>query len=249
MTAPAPTSPDRAADVPDVLPRTPEQLQALAEQGAEKLAGASAEDVLRWTFDTFGDGAIVAASMGDTVVAHLASVVHPGVELLFLDTGFHFPETIGTADAVETVYDVRLRRVSAELTLAEQEATYGPRLYERDPDLCCSLRKVTPLQQALSTRQAWVTGLRRAESVTRAGAQEISWDARRGLVKVNPIVAWSDDDVERYAAENGVLRNPLLDDGYPSIGCAPCTRRVAPGEDARAGRWAGFGKKECGIHL
>jgi phosphoadenosine phosphosulfate reductase len=132
--------------------------------------------------------------------------------------------------------------------LAGQDATHGKDLYKTDPDLCCQLRKVQPLATALAEYDAWATGLRRAETHNRVIAPVVGWDARKGKVKVSPLARWSDDDVQRYITENGVLVNPLVYDGYPSIGCAPCTRRVAPGDDPRSGRWAGTNKTECGIH-
>ena len=218
------------------------------DQAAEALENATAEEILTWAVTTFGDGLVVTSSMQDAVVPHLASRVRPGIKVLFLDTGYHFAETIGMRDAVDSVYDVEVVNVVPQQTVAEQDAEYGAELFSRDPDLCCALRKVEPLQDALRPYTAWATGLRRAESPTRANAKAVEWDADRRRVKVNPIVTWSDDDVERYIEEHGLLVNPLRDDGYPSIGCAPCTRRVAPGEDPRAGRWAGQNKSECGLH-
>jgi phosphoadenosine phosphosulfate reductase len=143
---------------------------------------------------------------------------------------------------------VTLIPITPVQTVAEQDAAYGPELYKRDPDLCCKLRKVQPLQESLQEYDAWATGLRRAETHNRVIAPVVGWDARKGKVKVSLLARWSDDDVERYIAQHGVLVNPLVYDGYPSIGCAPCTRRVAPGEDPRSGRWAGTAKTECGIH-
>jgi phosphoadenosine phosphosulfate reductase len=186
--------------------------------------------------------------MGDAVLAHVASRVAPGVDVVFLDTGYHFPETIGTADAVGATMDVTLIPITPVQTVAEQDAEYGPELYLRDPDLCCELRKVIPLRDTLARYDAWATGLRRAETRNRAIAPVVGWDAKKGKVKVSPLARWSDDDVDRYIDEHGVLVNPLAYDGYPSIGCAPCTRRVAPGDDPRSGRWAGTAKTECGIH-
>jgi phosphoadenosine phosphosulfate reductase len=144
--------------------------------------------------------------------------------------------------------NVNLIPITPVQTVAEQDAEYGPDLYKRDPDLCCNLRKVQPLNRLLQDYDAWATGVRRAETRNRVIAPVVGWDARKGKVKVSPLARWTDDDVERYVAEHGVLVNPLLFDGYPSIGCAPCTRRVAPGDDPRSGRWAGTGKTECGIH-
>jgi phosphoadenosine phosphosulfate reductase len=143
---------------------------------------------------------------------------------------------------------VNLIPITPVQSVAEQDAEYGPDLYQRDPDLCCALRKVKPLGEALQEYDAWATGLRRAETRNRIIAPVVGWDAKKAKVKVSPLARWSDDDVERYVTEHGVLVNPLLYDGYPSIGCAPCTRRVAPGEDPRSGRWAGTLKTECGIH-
>jgi phosphoadenosine phosphosulfate reductase len=229
--------------------RTPEELRLLAEQAGRDLEDADALDVLRWAAATFGSRFCVTSSMEDAVVAHLASRALPGVDVVFLDTGYHFPETIGTRDAVAAVMDVNVITLTPEQTVAEQDAQYGPRLHDRDPDLCCALRKVAPLEAGLRAYDAWATGLRRDESPTRANTPVVGWDARRQKVKIAPIARWTQEDVERYVAEHGVLTNPLLMDGYASVGCAPCTRRVLEGEDVRAGRWAGSAKTECGIHL
>jgi phosphoadenosine phosphosulfate reductase len=224
-------------------------LRAVAEQGAADLGpDASAEQVLAWGAETFGHRMIVASNMQDAVLVDLGAKALPGVEVLFLETGYHFPETIGTRDAVEAVMDVNVITLTPRQTVAEQDAEYGPKLHDRDPDLCCKLRKVQPLEQGLKNYVAWATGLRRDESPTRANTPVVGWDEKRQKVKISPIARWTQDDVDAYVAEHGVLTNPLLMDGYPSIGCAPCTRRVLEGEDARAGRWAGLGKTECGIH-
>lgn len=227
---------------------TAEDLRTLAEQAGRDLEDASALDVLRWAAETFGPRFCVTSSMEDAIVAHLASRALPGVDVVFLDTGYHFPETIGTRDAVAAVMDVNVITLTPRQTVAEQDAEYGPKLHDRDPDRCCALRKVAPLEQGLRGYEAWATGLRRDESPTRANTPVVSWDAKRQKVKIAPIARWTQDDVEAYAAEHGVLTNPLLTDGYASVGCAPCTRRVLEGEDSRSGRWAGLGKTECGIH-
>jgi phosphoadenosine phosphosulfate reductase len=186
--------------------------------------------------------------MGDAVLAHLASQVAAGVDVVFLDTGYHFAETIGTRDAVEATLPVNLVNVTPEQSVAEQDEAYGKDLYKTNPDLCCALRKVAPLKATLENYDAWATGLRRAETHDRIIAPVVGWDARKGKVKVSPLARWSDEQVERYISDNNVLINPLVYDGYPSIGCWPCTRRVAPGDDPRSGRWAGTPKTECGIH-
>ncbi|MEU8945864.1 phosphoadenylyl-sulfate reductase [Streptomyces sp. NPDC048489] len=231
--------------------RTDEDLKELAERAGRDLEDASALEILRWAADTFGGRFCVTSSMEDAVVAHLASRAFPDdsrVDVVFLDTGYHFPETIGTRDAVEAVMDVRVITLTPRQTVAEQDAEHGPALHDRDPDLCCALRKVKPLEEGLTAYDAWATGLRRDESPTRADTPVVGWDEKRRKVKISPIARWTQDDVDAYVAEHGVLTNPLLTDGYASVGCAPCTRRVLEGEDARAGRWAGRSKTECGLH-
>ncbi len=226
----------------------------LAAAADARLAGVAdpveqALAALRWAGETFGDGFAITSSMADGLLAHLASRAVPGVHVVFLDTGYHFAETIGTRDWIGSVLPITLVNATPERTVAEQDAEHGPALHDRDPDLCCSLRKVQPLARALAGYSAWGSGVRRDESPTRAGTRVVDWDARRGMVKVNPLAAWTQDDVDAYLAEHRVPVNPLQEVGYASIGCAPCTRPVAPGEDPRAGRWAGRGKTECGLHL
>jgi phosphoadenosine phosphosulfate reductase len=170
------------------------------------------------------------------------------VDVLFLETGYHFAETIGTRDAVETVYGVRMVNAKAEASVAEQDVAEGKDLFAREPDRCCFLRKVVPLRNTLARYDAWITGVRRVEAPTRANTPLVTFDEKFGLVKINPIAAWTDEDMDAYIAEHNILVNPLVDAGYPSIGCAPCTRKPLPGEDKRAGRWAGRAKTECGLH-
>ena len=235
---------------PNKRARSTEELQALADQGAAELGEATAEDVAAWAARTFPGTLAVACSMaGDTVLPHLIARHCPGVDVLFLETGYHFAETLGTRDALASVIDARIIDVLPAQTVAEQDAEYGPRLYERDPGLCCQLRKVEPINAALSGYEAWVTGIRREDNALRANAGLVEWDATHQLVKINPLAAWSFDDLLDYASQWSVPINLLLTDGYPSIGCEPCTRRVTPGEDPRAGRWAGLAKTECGRHL
>jgi phosphoadenosine phosphosulfate reductase len=222
-------------------------LEDLAQRAGRELETAPAAEIVRWAVETFGARFAVASSMQDAVLVHLASQVAPGVDVLFLDTGYHFAETLGTRDAIAATYDVNLITLTPVQTVAEQDAEHGPKLHDRNPDLCCGLRKVAPLNRALEGYDAWATGLRRVEAPTRADTPVVSFDARRGKVKVSPLATWSDEDVQAYVSEHGILVNPLLEAGYPSIGCAPCTRAVAAGEDPRAGRWAGSTKIECGI--
>jgi phosphoadenosine phosphosulfate reductase len=227
----------------------PVALQQLAEQAGRDLETATAQEVLRWAVDTFGDGFVITSSMGDGLLASLAASVASGVDVLFLDTGYHFPETIGTRDAVAQVYDVNVRTMLPLLTVEQQAAEHGPELFRRDPDACCAIRKVEPLARGLAPYTAWASGIRRDETANRRTIGVVEWDAKRAKVKVNPLATWTQEQADAYVAENGVLVNPLAYDGYPSIGCAPCTRRVAPGEDPRSGRWAGSAKTECGLHL
>ena len=223
-------------------------MERLVTEAQVALAEAPAEDVIKWATDTFGDRICITSSMSDAVVIHLASRVKPGIDVVFLDTGYHFAETIGTRDAVEAVYPVNVINVTPSRTVAEQDAELGPRLYGRNPDLCCYLRKVVPLEQSLEPYDAWITGVRREETDARTDTKVVQWDPRRQMVKVNPIVEWTQQDVDDYITEHGVLVNPLVYDGYPSIGCATCTARVEAGADPRSGRWAGTAKTECGIH-
>ncbi|MGH3950087.1 MAG: phosphoadenylyl-sulfate reductase [Pseudonocardiaceae bacterium] len=222
--------------------------KALAEQAAVELADAGPEEALRWAVEHFGDRLIVASNMQDAVLIDVATTVKPDVDVLFLETGYHFAETIGTRDAIATVYpEIRIVNAQAEQSVADQEAEFGL-LNQTAPDKCCHLRKVVPLRKTLGQYDAWVTGVRRVDAPTRASTPIVQWDEINGLVKVNPIAPWTDDEFNGYIAEHGILENPLVRAGYPSIGCAPCTAKVAPGDDPRSGRWAGKSKTECGLH-
>ncbi|MFE7509479.1 phosphoadenylyl-sulfate reductase [Promicromonospora sp. NPDC057488] len=235
--------------------RTPEELRAVVERGQAQLHAspgnpeADAEAVIAWAVREFGPWLTVASSMQDTVLSHLVAQQLPFVDVLFGDTGYHFAETLGTRGAVDLELDVNVVDVRPELTVAEQDAAYGPRLHDRDPEACCAMRKVAPMKKALEGYEAWATGVRRSETAARANAPLITWDERNGVVKINPLAAWSDEQVTDYAARHGLVANPLLADGYPSVGCEPCTARPLPGQDARSGRWAGRDKDECGLHV
>ena len=222
--------------------------KSIADAASVELADATAAEALAWTAQTFGDDWIVASNMQDAVLIDLAVGVKPNVDVLFLQTGYHFAETIGTRDAVATVYpEIRVVNAEAEQSVADQEAEFGL-LNKTAPDRCCHLRKVIPLRRTLANYSAWVTGVRRVDAPTRANTPIVTWDDRNGLVKVNPIAAWTDDEFREYIVTHGVLENPLVSEGYLSIGCAPCTAKPLPGEDPRSGRWAGLTKTECGLH-
>jgi len=207
---------------------------------ARRLDGAPATDIVAWAVETFGSRLCVTASMADAVVIDLATKVDPDIEVVFLDTGFHFAETIQTLRTAQARYGLNLR--------VERPAASATDLFAVGTDGCCAVRKVALLDRALADFDAWMTGLRRADSAERTVTPIVSRD-RRGLVKIAPIATWSDDDVARYIAEHDVVVNPLLSQGYPSIGCWPCTEQVLDGDDLRAGRWAGSTKTECGLHL
>ncbi|MDI3313735.1 MAG: phosphoadenylyl-sulfate reductase [Mycobacterium sp.] len=224
---------------------TETQLRELAAHAAADLEGADAVELLRWTDNTFGDKYVVACNMQDAVLVDLAAKVRPGVQVLYIDTGNEFPETLGMRDAVEATYDIRLITLHPEPWVLE----LGTSLCYTNPDECCRLRKVVPLEKTLRDFSAWVTGIRRVDAPTRANAPLISFDEKFKLVKVNPLAAWSDQDMADYISENHVLVNPLIDEGYTSIGCAPMTAKPAEGADKRSGRWPGFAKTECGIHV
>jgi len=241
MTTPTTT----ALDWPALTPAGRDE--AIAEAN-ERLEGAPAAEVVRWAVEQFGQDLLVASSMQDTILPHLFSGALPGVKVLFLQTGYHFAETLQTRDEAARRLPITVVEALPRQTVAEQDEEYGEKLHDRDPSLCCFLRKVEPLARALEGHAAWVTGVRRVDAPTRAGTPVVSWDDKHDLVKVNPLVAWTDDDVEAYQAEHDLPRNPLVAQGYPSIGCGPCTHKVAPGADPRSGRWSGKDKTECGIH-
>ncbi|HIT76622.1 MAG TPA: phosphoadenylyl-sulfate reductase [Candidatus Avipropionibacterium avicola] len=236
--------------------RPREELRALAE-GAEEWFGSDvppppedAAEVLAWAAEEFGAGLAVACSMAaDTVLVDLVAKARPGVDVLFLDTGYHFADTLGTRAELEYALDVTVVDVKPEQSVAEQDRVHGKDLFARDPGRCCHLRKVEPLANSLAGYDAWVTGVRRGDNPLRANTPLVSWDATHELVKINPVAFWSFDQVLAHAEANHTPINPLLAAGYPSIGCEPCTRRVNPGDDPRSGRWAGLAKTECGIHL
>ncbi|HVI09986.1 MAG TPA: phosphoadenylyl-sulfate reductase [Candidatus Binatia bacterium] len=213
--------------------------------------GWKPEQVLEWGFATFGGAVAISSAFGveGMAVIDMASRVRKSFRLFTLDTEFLFPETYNLMDRVEQKYGIMIERVFPEESPEEQEHIYGPRLWERNPDFCCHMRKVEPLRHKLAELNAWITGIRRDQTAARAHAGKIEWDEKFALVKINPIVDWNSKQVWRYIHQHGVPYNELHDGGYPSIGCTHCTRAVLPGEDSRAGRWAGSTKTECGLHI
>ena len=207
---------------------------------SEHFETSPASAVIRWAVETFGDSIALAASFEDIVLIDLATKVAPGIEVVFLDTEAHFPETLSFVEEVRARYGLNLT-----VTKPGPEAAAHPCGTEQ----CCQFRKVEPLRRALAGRRAWLTSLKRTDGPTRADAPIVGWDAAFGLVKVNPLVTWTDDDIASYLADHGLPVHPLVPQGYRSIGCAPTTRPVGEGEDPRSGRWSGLDKSECGLHL
>jgi phosphoadenosine phosphosulfate reductase len=224
-------------------------LADIAAEAQPRFDGASAEAVIEWAADTFGPRFCITSSMADGVLAHLASRVAPGIDVVFLDTGLHFPQTLRVRDQVERTMPVRVLSIQPVQTVGQQDGTHGPRLFSRSPDECCAMRKVEPLERALVDYDAWGAGSRRGETAARANLHEVDYDASRGKVKISPLARWTDADVAAYIERHEVPVNELLSQGYGSVGCWPCTRKVKPGEDPRAGRWAAFDKTECGLHV
>ncbi|MET0894262.1 MAG: phosphoadenylyl-sulfate reductase [Acidimicrobiia bacterium] len=214
-------------------------LAELAKVSAELEKKAATEAVL-WAWETYKDQAVLAASFQDCVLIDVAMQVAPDIEVVFLDTQYHFAETLWYVEQVRERYDLNLR-VMEPLVAPDN-------LWQTDTNECCAMRKVEPLARALEGKAAWLTGLRRDEASTRANAPIVGYDIGRGIVKVNPIATWSHADIDAYVADRELLQHPLSSKGYPSIGCWPCTQPVAEGDDPRAGRWAGSGKLECGLH-
>jgi len=226
---------------------TAEELKAISDE----FETATPEVILRWAGEEFGPDIAFATGFGaeGCVLVAMLSNIRPGARIFYLDTDLLFPETYALRDRLEARFGVRFERRATLVSLSNQAAEYGERLWDRQPDLCCRLRKVEPLKEMLHGLRAWVTAIRRDQSPARAHIGLVERDEKFGLIKINPLAAWSARDVWNYIATYDVPYNPLHDHGYLSIGCAPCTTPVQIGEDARAGRWRGTSKTECGIHL
>ena len=228
--------------------RGPDDLRVLARYAAVDLAGARAQEIVRWAWDVFGGHVIVSQSMANTALSHLFHQVAPEIPVAFLDTGYHFEETLRTRDDLVTRVGIPLLNITPKQSVAEQDAEDGADLWSRDPDLCCRLRKVDPMEETLVGYDDWITGLRIEAAPHRADTPVVSFDERRGVVKIAPLLHWSDVQLLRYTIENDVPVNPLVYQGYPSIGCATCTHPVVSGDDPLSGRWRGSAKNECGLH-
>ncbi len=241
----SPEGPKETAPLPGDVGK---QNALLVDEWADKLYDATAADILEWAHEHAPGKLVVTLSMENTVLAELANCHLPDADFLFLDTEYHFPETLEVADQVEARYpNHELVRATAQLTRPEQDKVYGPNLYLRNPGACCRMRKVEPLAVHMSPYAGWITGLRRADGPTRAEAPALSLD-NTGRLKISPLVTWSLEETEAFEEDNDLIIHPLTRQGYPSIGCATCTLPVAEGEDPRAGRWAFASKTECGLH-
>jgi|SRR5579872_1228044 phosphoadenosine phosphosulfate reductase len=236
--------------VPSVEVQRPINAAAIAEiQNA--VESWSPQSVLAWAFEVFGTGVAISSAFGaeGMVLIDIASRLHKSFRLFTIDTEFLFPETYALMDKIEAKYGIQIERVYSLMSPEEQDSKHGSALWARDPDLCCRMRKVEPLRRKLSELDAWITSIRRDQTSARGGAKRVEWDSKFGLVKINPLVDWNSMQVWRYIHDHDVPYNELHNQDYPSIGCTHCTRAVKPGEDPRAGRWPGFAKTECGLHI
>lgn len=232
------------------MPSKPTVSSQQVNEWSRQWEGAPAEAVLRWAVETFHPRLALACSFQaeDMVILHMLTGITKRPRVFYLDTGLLFEETYQMRDQVLERYDVELLQYKSDLSLAQQAIEHGPNLWEREPDLCCNLRKVQPLRRALADLDAWITGIRREQTPERRHAGVVEWDARFGLVKINPLATWTARQVQEFITDHDIPNNPLHSIGYPSIGCIPCTAPVRHGEDPRSGRWRGFTKTECGLH-
>lgn len=228
-------------------PFSPEQIS----EANRLLEGASPQTILRWAVDTFHPRLTMATAFGaeGCCLIHMLADIEPGVRLFNLETGYQFPETLALRERLRQRYNIAVEFVRPELTVAEYEAEHGGPLHRIRPDQCCHDRKIVPLRQAVVGYDAWISAIRKDQTTHRAQAGVVQWDAKFSLVKINPLLQWTRKDVWAFVVKHEVPYNPLHDQGYPSIGCWPCTQPVGEGEDERAGRWAGNVKKECGLHV
>jgi phosphoadenosine phosphosulfate reductase len=220
------------------------------ENIANRLEYSQPSENIEWAFGQYGDRVAIATGFGAEGVAmiDMAAKIDSSAKIFFLDTGFLFPETYELRKRIEDRYAVRIRSFESQFSPEDQEALYGSDLWSRAPDLCCEIRKLDPLKEALSGLDGWITAIRRDQTAERASARAVEWDLRWQVAKINPLFRWTRSEVWEYIRRNDLPYNPLHDRGYPSIGCTHCTRAVVDGEDERAGRWAGHEKTECGLH-
>ena len=232
--------------------KNPDLRQEEISRATERLEGATPQEILRWAVDFYGDDLTLSVSFGNPegmVLLDMLSRITDRAQVFTLDTGFLFEETVSFREEVMNRYSLPLKVVTPGLTVEEQVERYGPELYTCTPDLCCQVRKIEPQRRFLAEYGAWITGIRRDQTPHRADTPVVDYDEYFGVAKIAPLVRWTSEDVEEYVQRYEVPLNPLLSMGYRSIGCEPCTRPVSEGEDARAGRWSGMEKTECGLHF
>ena len=234
-----------------MIATTKQSLMKEVEQVQPAAESWTPQQALSWAFDTFGKDVAIASAFGveGMVLIDLASNLTPKFRLFSIDTDFLFPETYALMEKVDQRYGIQIEKVYSKLSPAEQEKEYGPALWSHNPDQCCYLRKVEPQKRKIAELNAWVAAIRRDQTSNRASAKRVEWDTKFDIVKINPMVDWTSNQVWQYVRDHDVPYNVLHDRNYPSIGCTHCTRAVQPGEDPRSGRWANFGKTECGLHL
>lgn len=221
------------------------------EKASQALQNATPQEVLRWAVETFFPRLTMATAFGveGCCIIHMLAEIEPRVRIFNLETGYQFPQTLELRERIKEKYGIEVEYVRPETTVQEYEAEHGGPLYVHRPDQCCHDRKILPLRRAVQGYDSWISSIRRDQTADRGKADVVQWDAKFNLVKVNPLLTWTRKEVWTFALKNDVPYNPLHDEGYPSIGCQPCTRPVGDGEDERAGRWAGTVKKECGLHV
>jgi phosphoadenosine phosphosulfate reductase len=218
---------------------------------SREMESRSPEQILRWAVETYFPKLTMATKFGPegSAILHMLAEIEPRVDVFNLDTGYQFAETIELRDRLAERYGIEVEMVQPELSVPEYEAAHGGPLYNREPDRCCHDRKIVPLRRRLVGFESWISSIRREQTPHRARAPIVSWDAKFDVVKVSPLANWTKKEVWAFITKHQIPYNPLHDQGYPSIGCWPCTRAVAEGDDERAGRWAGFNKTECGLHV
>lgn len=242
--------PAPAASAPPPVPTATESELAELARASQELETATPQEILRWAVDRYFPKLTMATAFGPEgcVILHMLADINRGVHVFNLDTGYQFAETLELRERIKQRYGIEVEFRRAETTVAEYEARHGGPLYQTNPDQCCADRKIKVLKAAAVGWKAWMSGIRRDQSPDRAGAPIVGWDKKFGLVKVSPLANWTKGQVWRFITDHDVPYNPLHDQGYPSIGCWPCTRAVMFGEDERAGRWSGLAKTECGLH-
>jgi phosphoadenosine phosphosulfate reductase len=226
---------------------TPEKIA----QANDQLAFATPQGILRWAVDAFYPKLTMATAFGaeGCCLIHMLAGIEPNLRIFNLETGYQFQETLDLRERIKQRYGIEVEYIRPEMTVAEYEEEHGGPLYRHRPDQCCYDRKILPLRRAIVGYDAWISAIRHDQTADRAQAGIVQWDAKFNLVKVNPLLAWTKKDVWSFVLKHDIPYNPLHDQGYPSIGCWPCTQAVGEGEDERTGRWAGMKKKECGLHV